>query len=101
MRLLGKARLLTAAGLALALLLPGPFAPAQPAETAPPPPAAGALTLPEAVREALRRRPLLAADEARTAAAQARVTQAHAALLPRVEFQGSVTDGPLGAPPLG
>jgi outer membrane protein len=64
-------------------------------------PAPGALTLGEAVREALHRRPLLATDEARMAAARARITQAHAALLPRVDFQGSVTDGPLGAPPLG
>jgi len=59
------------------------------------------LTLPAAIEDALRRRPLLAADAQRIAAAEARVSQARAGLLPRIDFQASATDGPLGAPPLG
>jgi outer membrane protein len=79
----------------MALLLAGvPFAPSQ-AEDSPP------LTLSEAVQQALRDRPLLHGDEERIGAAQARVTQARAPLLPRVDLQASATDGPLGAPALG
>src|SRR5207302_3621853 len=80
---------------ALVLALARPLLAQEPAK--PPAP----LTLSAAIAEALRQRPLLAADQERTGAARARVTQAEAALRPRVDFQGSVTDGPLGAPPLG
>jgi outer membrane protein len=59
------------------------------------------LTLPGLIADALGQRPLLAADQARVGAARARVTQAHSALLPRVDAQGSITDGPIGSPPLG
>jgi outer membrane protein len=71
--------------------------PAAPSRLAP----AGALTLDAAVSEALQRRPLLAGDAERLSAARARITQARAALLPRLDLQASATDGPLGAPPLG
>jgi outer membrane protein len=64
-------------------------------------PPAGALTLDQAVGEALRARPLLSGDTERVGAARARVTQARAGLLPRIDLQGSATDGPLGSPPLG
>ncbi len=63
-----------------------------------PPPAPFRLV--EAIRQALAGRPLLLGAEERLSAARARVDQARAGLLPRVEIQGSVTDGPLGAPPL-
>src|SRR5205085_2935722 len=65
------------------------------------PPAPAALTLSAAVEEALRQRPLLEEDRERMAAARARITQARAGLLPRVDIQESVTDGPVGAPALG
>jgi outer membrane protein len=61
----------------------------------------GSLSLSAAVEEALRKRPLLAADAQRIAAAQARVAQARAGLRPRLDIQASATDGPLGAPALG
>lgn len=76
----------------LALLVIAPLA----AQPAPAP-----LTLGAAEEEAQRQRPLLAADAQRVQAARARITQAKAGLLPRIDVQGSVTDGPLGAPPLG
>lgn len=60
-----------------------------------------ALSLDAAISEALRQRPLLAGGEERIAAARARVTQARAGLLPRVDLQASATDGPLGAPAMG
>lgn len=56
------------------------------------------LTLSAAISEALRSRPLLAGGAERVAAARARITQARAALLPRVDVQGTATDGPTGAP---
>lgn len=62
---------------------------------------AGALTLDQAITEALKERPLLQAGEERIAAAEARIRQARAGLLPRVDVQASATDGPLGSPPLG
>jgi outer membrane protein len=68
-----------------------------PAPPSPPTP----LTLSAAIDEALRRRPLLAGDAERIAAAQARVGQARAGLQPRFDVQASATDGPLGAPPMG
>jgi outer membrane protein len=66
-----------------------------------PPATPGTLTLSDVVSEALRQRPLLAADAERVAAATARITQARAPLLPRLDVQASATDGPLGAPPMG
>jgi outer membrane protein TolC len=62
--------------------------------------AGAALTLQDAVAQALAARPLLVSDYRRTEAARARVTQSRAAVLPRLEVQGSATDGPLGSPPL-
>src|SRR5262245_61258193 len=59
------------------------------------------LSLPEAIQEAPRQRPLLQGDQERVEAARARVTQARAPLLPRLDIQASATDGPLGAPALG
>lgn len=61
---------------------------------------APALTLEALVTEAMKSRPMLEADRARVDAARARVGQARSGLLPRVDIQGSVTDGPLGAPAL-
>ncbi len=61
----------------------------------------GALTLSSAIEEALLHRPLLAADTDRVGAARARVSQARAGFLPRVDIQASATDGPLGAPAMG
>src|SRR5262249_28927458 len=92
--------------IALAALLSGLYLLPCRAETGPAPPdptapAPAPLTLGGRIEEAPRRRALRAADEARTGAARARVTQARSALLPRVDAQGSITDGPVGAPPLG
>jgi outer membrane protein len=91
--------------LAAACLLCAPQARGQaapPSGTLPAPSVPGsALTLDAAVQEAVRQRPLLAGDSERVAAARARVTQARAGLLPHIDLQGSATDGPLGAPPLG
>lgn len=84
------------AALALAVALAAPLG-----ESCGPGGAAAVLSLPQAIRQALRQRPLLEAEEQRIGAAAARVTQARSARLPRVEFQASITDGPLGAPPLG
>jgi outer membrane protein TolC len=64
-----------------------------------PPATPGTLTLSDVVTEALRQRPLLAADAEKVAAATARITQARAPLLPRLDIQASATDGPLGAIP--
>jgi len=86
---------LLSAGLAAALGVP--CAAQAPAAVAP----AGALTLEQAVDNALRERPLLQAGTERIAAAEARIRQARAGLLPRVDVQASATDGPLGSPPLG
>src|SRR5207253_3237875 len=86
------------AGVLLALAV-WPAEAAEPAGTAPAAPAS--LTLRGAVEEALRGRPLLAGDTERIGAARARITQAKAGLLPRLDLQGSATDGPLGAPALG
>lgn len=94
------------AALGAACFLGAPHAWGQSAAPPPgiPPSAAApgsALTLAAAVSEALRQRPLLAGDTERVGAARARITQARAGLLPRLDLQGSATDGPLGAPPLG
>lgn len=85
---------------AVVLLAVGPGAPAH-AQSAPPAARGETLTLSAAIAEALRNRPLLAGDSERVAAARARVTQARAGLLPRVDLQASATDGPLGAPAMG
>lgn len=85
---------LLSAGLCAAVALPAfAQAAAQPAAAT-----AGALTLPDAIAEALRQRPLLAADASRAAAARFRVDQARAGLRPRLDLQFSASDGLPGAP---
>jgi len=59
------------------------------------------LTVASAIEQALQQRPLLDAGEARIGAARARVTQARSTRYPQITIQASVTDGPLGSPPLG
>lgn len=86
-----------ALGTLLTSLLTAHAAQAQISASAPQAP----LSLAGAVEEALRQRPLLGADTERIEAAKARVAQARAGLLPRIELQGVATDGPQGAPNLG
>lgn len=59
------------------------------------------LSLEAAELRAQKERPLLAAQEERVEAARARIRQSRAGLMPRLEVEGTATDGPLGAPPLG
>ncbi len=79
----------------LALLATVTLPPALAAQEAP---GAASLDLSSAVETALRRRPLLEADSERIAAERARVTQAQAALRPRVDLQANASEGLPGAP---
>jgi outer membrane protein len=59
------------------------------------------LSLSDAMRTALKQRPILQRDEALIGAAGARVEQARSGLRPTVSLQGVATNGPLGAPAFG
>src|SRR5262249_36400717 len=59
------------------------------------------LSLDDSMRRALKQHPSLSRFQDLTGAAATRVTQARAGIMPSLEFQGAVTDGPTGAPALG
>lgn len=71
---------------------------ASPAVCAQQAPAPERLSLSAAVDAALRQRPLLEADTERIAAERARITQAQAALRPRIDLQANASEGLPGAP---
>lgn len=59
------------------------------------------LTLEQALQTALKQHPSLQRTDAFIAASASRARQARAGMMPTVTLQGTVTDGPLGAPAFG